>query len=152
MHYEAKITASLDILHSTRTFYTQQEHSTFNKNILHLTRTFYNQQGQFAFNKDILHSTRTIYIQQGHSTLNKDILHSTRTIYIQQGHSTVQYNSQFYFSNNNHHKISQTIISYKTTLNYSSTTNYNYRYLLPVTLSVVVVLFPVPTLLEAKHV
>jgi hypothetical protein len=50
--------------------------------------------------------------------------------YIQQGHSTVHYNSQFYFSNNNHHRISQTIISYTTTLNYSSTTNYNYRYLL----------------------
>ena len=89
---------------------------------------------------------------KGHSTLNKDNLHPNRTIYIQQGYSTVHYNSQFYFSNNNHHRISQTIISYTKTLNYSSTTNYNYRYLLPVTLSVVVGLCPVPTLLEAKHV
>jgi hypothetical protein len=60
------------------------------------------------------------FLKQRHSTFNKDILHSTRTIYIQQGHSTVHYNSQFYFSYYNHHRISQTIISYTTTLNYSS--------------------------------
>jgi hypothetical protein len=74
--------------------------------------------------------TYTCFASNSVGTGQKDNLHSTRTIYIQQGYVTVHYNSQFYFSNNNHHRISQTIISYTTTLNYSSTTNYNYRYLL----------------------
>jgi hypothetical protein len=50
-------------------------------------------------------------------------------------HNTRSYRTKY------HHNTR--IISYTTTLNYSSTTNYNYRYLLPVTPSVVVVLCPV---------